>query len=136
MQKPGKMKTTPTAAVKFKTVNDYQSSLPANAKTIFKELRKIVNDAAPGAEEVISYNIPCLKLHGGLIWFAMWKEHFSLYPKSASMEKAIPELSEYDGAKGTIKFPVNQPIPTKLITKIIRFRIKENLEQQKVKAGK
>jgi uncharacterized protein YdhG (YjbR/CyaY superfamily) len=128
------MKATTTAAAKFKTVDEYQSSLPANTKNIFKQLRKIVNDAAPGAEETISYNIPCLKFHGGLIWFAMWKEHFSLYPKSARMATAIPELSAYDGAKGTIKFPLDQPIPAKLITKVIKFRIQENLEEKKLKA--
>ena len=127
------MKTTVTP--KFKTVDEYQSFLPANTKNIFKHLRKIVKDAAPGAEEVISYNIPGLKLHGGLISFAMWKEHYSLYPRSAKMEAAIKELANYEGAKGTIKFSLDQPIPSKLITRIIRFQVKENLERKKAKAA-
>ncbi len=121
---------------KFKTVNEYQSSLPATTKEIFRELRKIINAAAPGAEETISYGIPCLKYHGGLVWFAMWKTHYSLYPKSAKMEAAIKELSGYDGAKGTIKMPIDQPIPAALITRIVKFRIKENLEKEKEKAAK
>jgi len=124
-----------TATPKFKTVDEYQSFLPANTKNIFKQLRKIVKDAAPGAEEVISYNIPGLKLHGGLISFAMWKEHYSLYPRSAKMEAAIKELANYEGAKGTIKFSLDQPIPSKLITRIIRFQVKENLERKKAKAA-
>ena len=130
-QKPGKMKTTVTP--KFKTVDEYQSFLPADTKNIFKQLRKIVKDAAPGAEEVISYNIPGLKLHGGLISFAMWKEHYSLYPRSAKMEAAIKELEGYAGAKGTIKFPLDQPIPFDLIERIIMFRVKETLEKAAVK---
>lgn len=125
-----------SATAKFKTVNEYQSSLSENRKVVFRDLRKILNDAAPGAEETISYNIPCLKFHGGLIWFAMWKSHYSLYPKSAKMEAAIKELSRFEGAKGTIKFPIDQPLPEKLITRIIKFRIKENLEHEKEKAGK
>jgi uncharacterized protein YdhG (YjbR/CyaY superfamily) len=74
---------------KFKTVNQYEAALPPATKSLFKQLRKLVRDAAPEAQEIISYNIPCLNLNGGLIWFAMWKQHYSIYPKSVQMETAI-----------------------------------------------
>ena len=124
------MKATST---KFKTVDEYLSALPANTKGILKEVRKTIKQAAPQAEELISYNIPAFKLFGGLIWYAAWKEHISLYPRSSRMEAFIKELSEYEGSKGTIKFPIDKPIPFDLISKIAKFRVKENLEEAKVK---
>ena len=120
-------------SAKFKTVDEYLSALPANTKVILKEVRKTIKQAAPQAEELISYNIPSFKLHGGLIWYAAWKEHISVYPRSSRMEASIKELSEYEGAKGTIKFPIDKPIPFDLISKIVKFRMKENLEDGKAK---
>ena len=125
------MKATST---KFKTVDEYLSSLPANTKSILKELRKTIKQAAPQAEELISYNMPAFKLHGGLIWYAAWKEHISLYPRTSRMEAFIKELSEYEGSKGTIKFPIDRPMPFDLISKIVKFRVRENLEKTKAKA--
>jgi uncharacterized protein YdhG (YjbR/CyaY superfamily) len=122
--------------IKFKTVDEYLSTLPANTKSIFEELRKTIKEAAPQAEELISYNIPAFKLHGGLIWYAAWKEHISLYPRTSRMEAFIKELSEYEGSKGTIKFPIDRPIPFALISKIVKFRVQENLEKVKTKAKK
>jgi uncharacterized protein YdhG (YjbR/CyaY superfamily) len=120
-------------SAKFKTVDEYLSALPANTKVILKEVRKTIKQAAPQAEELISYNIPSFKLHGGLIWYAAWKEHISVYPRSSRMDASIKELSEYEGAKGTIKFPIDKPIPFDLISKIVKFRVKENLEDGKAK---
>jgi uncharacterized protein YdhG (YjbR/CyaY superfamily) len=124
------MKATST---KFKTVDEYLSALPENAKAILKEFRKTIKQAAPQAEELISYNMPAFTLYGGLIWYAAWKEHISLYPRTARMEASIKELSEYEGSKGTIKFAMDKPLPFSLITKIVKFRVKENLEKAKAK---
>jgi uncharacterized protein YdhG (YjbR/CyaY superfamily) len=121
------------ASSKFKTVDEYLSALPANTKSILKELRKTIKQAAPEAEELISYNMPAFKFHGGLIWYAAWKEHISLYPRTSRMEAFIKELSEYEGSKGTIKFPTNRPMPFGLISKIVKFRVRENLEKQRPK---
>ena len=121
---------------KFKTVDEYLSALPANTKSILKELRKTIKQAAPQAEELISYNIPSFKFHGGLIWYAAWKEHISLYPRTSRMEASIKELSEYEGSKGTIIFPIDRPMPFNLISKIVKFRVRENLEKAKTKAKK
>ena len=120
-------------SVKFKTVDEYISALPANTKSIFKEVRKTIKQAAPQAEEVISYNMPSFKLYGGLIGYAAWKEHISLYPRTSRMEASIKEIAEYEGGKGTIKFPIDGPIPFDLIRKIIKFRIKETFEKTKAK---
>jgi len=121
----------PSASMKFKTVDEYLSALPPNTKGILKEVRKTIKQAAPGAEELISYNIPAFKLNGGLIWYAAWKEHVSLYPRTSPMEASIKELAEYEGSKGTTKFPLDRPIPFNLITKIVKFRVKENIAKEK-----
>jgi uncharacterized protein YdhG (YjbR/CyaY superfamily) len=125
-----------TSTTKFKTVHEYISALPVKTKSILKEVRKTIKQAAPQAAELISYNIPTFKLHGGLIWYAAWKDHISLYPRTARMEASIKELSAYEGARGTIKFPIDQPIPFALITKIVKFRVKENMEKTKINAKK
>lgn len=116
---------------KFKTVDEYLSALPPDTKAILKKVRKTIKQAAPDAEELISYNIPAFKLNGGLIWYAAWKEHISLYPRTSRMEASIKELAEYEGSKGTTKLPIDKPIPFDLITKIVKFRVKENLQKEK-----
>lgn len=120
-------------ALKFKTVDEYIAALPATTKNMVKELRKTIKQLVPTAEEMISYNMPSFKWHGGLIWYAAWKEHISLYPGSSAMEASIPELAAYKGAKATIKFPAGKPLPLELVHKIIKFRMKENLEKAKKK---
>ena len=124
------------ARTKFKTVDEYFSSLPANTRSIMVELRKEIKKIVPEAEEVISYNIPAFKFHGLLIWYAAFKEHVSLFPKTTAIKAFEEELSKYMVSKGTIQFPVNKPIPFGLITKIVKFRVKENLEQEKMKLKK
>jgi uncharacterized protein YdhG (YjbR/CyaY superfamily) len=119
--------------IKFTTVDEYIATLPAASKNAVIELRKTIRAAAPKAEEVISYNIPAFKLHGMLIWFAGWKEHVSVYPRTALLQAAIKELSAYDGAKGTIKFPLDKPLPLALIKKVVKFRVQENLVRAKEK---
>ena len=96
-----------------------------------KELRKVIKQAAPKAEEKISYNIPSFQFHGALVFFAAWKEHVSVYPKSVLAEKAIPALAKYEGGKGTVKFPLDQPIPYDLVKKFVKFRLEENLRRAK-----
>jgi uncharacterized protein YdhG (YjbR/CyaY superfamily) len=80
----------------------------------------------PNAEDMISYNMPAFKLDGkGLIWYAAWKEHVSIYPRTRVMEEAIKELANYEGAKGTIKFPLDKPMPFAMIQKIVKLRMLE-----------
>jgi uncharacterized protein YdhG (YjbR/CyaY superfamily) len=119
---------------KFRTVDEYLASLEPETKRAVKELRKAIKGVVPKAEEVISYNIPALKQDGvGLIWYAGWKEHVSLYPGSSAMIAAIKGLAPYAGGKGTIKFPSDKPLPVGMIEKIVKFRVKENAEKVKAK---
>lgn len=111
---------------KFTSVNEYISELPTNSKSIAKELRSLIQQTAPKAEEVISYNIPLYKQNGMLISFAVWKDHIGMYPLTDTMETAIKELLPYKGAKHSLKFPLSEPLPMKLIAKAVKFRIKEN----------
>jgi uncharacterized protein YdhG (YjbR/CyaY superfamily) len=117
-----KVSTSP----KFKTVQEYIASLPPVAKAVVKELRQTIKQVAPTAEDMISYNMPAFKLDDkGLIWYAAWKEHVSIYPRTRVMEEAIKELANYEGAKGTIKFPLDKPMPFAMIQKIIKLRMLE-----------
>jgi len=127
------METT-SSRPKFKTVSEYMSAVPATTKSMLQTIRKAAKDAAPDAEEMISYNIPTLKLNGTyLIYFAGYKEHVSLYPIPKGNEAFQKEISPYLAGKGTIKFPVDKPLPLNLITKIVKVSIKENQERAKAK---
>lgn len=118
-------------ARKYNSVREYMDALPAPLKKMATTLRKTITDAAPDAEELISYNMPAYKWNGFLVSFAVWKEHIGLYPRTGAMEIAIKELSRYEGEKGTIRFPIDKPLPLPLIRRIVQFRIKENAGKKK-----
>ena len=108
---------------------------PAKVRAGLRELRSLIRKAAPGAEEVISYNMPGFKLHGMLAWYAAASSHFGLYPKANVIRVFTEKLKGYETSAGTIRFPFGKPLPKKLITEIIRFRVEENLAaRQKKKA--
>ena len=98
-------------------------------------MRSVIRRAVPAAEEVISYQIPAYKLHGRpVLFFAAWKEHYSLYPSNSRLVAAFKdELARYELSKGTIRFPLSEPVPVKLIERIAKFRAKEIVDGQKVK---
>ena len=125
-----------TSKMKFKTVDEYISAFPAHTQALMQELRKTIREVAPRAEEMISYNMPAFKLQGMLVWYASYKKHICFYPKAGAIEAFKKELSVYKGAKGSVQFPVDEPLPLKLIAKIVKYRVKENLEQAKEKAAK
>ena len=111
---------------KFKTVQEYIASVPAPAGQMLTGLRQAIIELVPDGEDIISYNIPCIKLNGkDLLWYAAWKEHISLYPRTKLMEKTIKELAQYAESKGTIKFPLNQPFPFNLLNKIVKTRVQK-----------
>ena len=109
------MKTT---GIKFKTVDEYLSAFPADAKKILQQVRKTIKQAAPGAEEVISYKMPAFKLNGMLVFFAGYENHVGFYPTPSGIEAFKKELSKYKSAKGSVQFPTDEPMPLDLITKI------------------
>ena len=105
------------AKTNFRSVDDYIASQPEATQTVLKRVRSIIRKALPAAEEVISYQIPAYKLRRqAVVYFAGWKQHYSLYPASAALVKAFKtELAPYELSKGTIRFPLGETVPAKLI---------------------
>ena len=105
------------------TVDDYIAGFPKNVREILRKIRKTIRAAAPDAEESISYRIPTYKLNGPLIYFAAFKKHIGLYPVTAPVKaKFKKELAGYKGGKGTVQFPLDEPIPYALIARIVKFK--------------
>lgn len=119
------------AKTDFKSVDGYIASQPAAVQDILERVRSTIRKALPAAEEVISYQIPAYKLHGStVLYFAGWKKHYSLYPAGQDLVAAFKdELAPYEvNNKGTIRFPLSQPIPVTLIERIAQFRANEVAE--------
>lgn len=120
-----------------KDIDAYISAQPQKVRGLLEKFRQTIKKAAPQAEEIISYQMPAFKYNGMLVYLAAWTNHIGFYPASPGMKVFEKELSAYERSKGTIKFPIDKPIPFGLITKIVKFRVKENSEKAKLKsAGK
>jgi len=119
--------------MKFTTVDEYIAAFPKETQKILKEIRATIKAAAPNAEEKISYQMPTFFLNGNLIHFAAYKNHIGLYPTPNGIESFKKELSKYKGAKGSVRLPIDEPMPLKLITRIVKFRVAENLKKAKAK---
>ncbi len=122
--------------IKFKSVDDYFNAFPEDIQHILKQIRKTVKDAAPQAEEVISYNMPAIKLNGILVYYAAYRDHIGLYPTASGIETFRNDFSEYKWSKGAVQFPIGKPIPLDLIAKIVRFRLDETTAKGKKKVQK
>ena len=114
----------------FKTVDEYLSALPKKARDILKALRQTIKQAAPEAEEMISYQMPAFKFHKMLVYYAAHKVHIGFYPASRTVREVFKdELATHATSKGTIRFPMDKPIPLSLVKKIVKHRVNENLEK-------
>ncbi|TMI89019.1 MAG: DUF1801 domain-containing protein [Bacteroidetes bacterium] len=120
----------------FRTVEEYFSAFPASTKKVLMKMRETIRQAAPQAEELISYNMPAFKLHGVLVYYAAYKSHIGFYPTASPMKAFKEELADYKTSKGAIQFPIEKAIPTNLVKKIVKFRINENLEKARLKGEK
>ncbi len=118
------------------SIDEYIAACPKNVQKMLKELRKTIKAAAPGAQEKISYQIPTFYLKGNLVHFGAFKDHISFFPTSSGIQAFKKELSIYKGAKGTVQFPLDKPLPLKLISKIVKFRVAENLKRAEMKSSK
>ena len=118
---------------KPKDIDEYISSYPIETQKLLEQIRTTIKRAAPQADEVISYAIPAFKWNGKLVWFAGYSKHIGFYPGASGIKTFKKELSIYKGAKGSVQFPLDKPLPLRLITKIVKFRVKENLLKAKVK---
>ncbi len=115
------------------SIDDYVALYPKAVQEMLQKLRATIKKAAPGAEEAIKYGMPTFVLKGNLVFFSAYKNHIGFYPRVQAFKK---ELSAYEGGKGTIHFPLGEPLPLALIGKMVRFRVQENRERAEVKAGK
>jgi len=119
------------ATTKFTSVDEFVATYPEDVQAILRQVRATIRRAVPEAVEAISYQIPAYKLHGAaVIYFAGWKRHYSLYPAPDDLVEAFKdELAPYEVGKGTIRFPLSEPVPVKLIGRIAKFRAKETAER-------
>ena len=127
------------AKTDFKSVNEYLASKPKDVQGILKQVRNTIRKAVPEADEGISYQIPVFKLDGvAVLYFAGWKKHYSLYPATGRLVAAFTDdLAQYKVSKGTIRFPLSEPVPVKLIERIAKFLSKEAARRARAKrAGK
>jgi uncharacterized protein YdhG (YjbR/CyaY superfamily) len=114
-------------------IDAYIAGFPKDVQEILEKIRKTIRAAAPDAEETINYQIPTFTLEGNLVHFAGFKRHIGFYPTPTGIERFKNELAAYEGAKGSVKFPLDQPIPYDLISRIVAFRVQENLEKAAAK---
>jgi uncharacterized protein YdhG (YjbR/CyaY superfamily) len=125
------MPTAPT------NIDSYIANQPAEIQPILQKVRETVHKAAPKAEEILSYGMPCFSLNGGnLVYFAPAKKHLGFYPTPSAIAAFQKELAKYDGAKGSVQFPWDKPIPYGLIGKMVKFRVKESNAKAEAKAKK
>jgi uncharacterized protein YdhG (YjbR/CyaY superfamily) len=121
---------------RFNSIDEYIADFPEEVQKTLGELRAVIKAAAPDAEERISYQIPTFTLKGNLVHFAAYKKHIGFYPTSSGIQAFKHELSVYEGAKGTVRFPIDKPLPLELISKIVKFRVAENLKNAEIKLSK
>jgi uncharacterized protein YdhG (YjbR/CyaY superfamily) len=122
------METKQTAA---NDVDAYIAGFPAEVQAVLQKVRETIRAAAPGAEETMAYQMPAFRLNGPLVYFGGFKEHIGFYPTPSGIEAFKEELARYKGAKGSVQFPLDRPIPYELIGRITAFRVQENLAKGK-----
>ncbi len=117
-------------------IDDYIAPFPKEVRVILRRIRATIRKAAPQAKEKISYQIPTFTLEGNLVHFAAFAKHIGFFPTSTGISRFRRELSRYKGGRGSVQFPLDQPIPYQLITRIVRFRVKENLARARARTGR
>jgi len=120
--------------INFHSIDGYISGFPEDVQRKLQELRAAIKAAAPGAAEKISYQIPAFTFNGNLVYFAAYKKHIGFYPTSSGVRAFKRELSAYEVSKGTVRFPLDKPLPLKLIGRIVKFRVAENLKNAALKS--
>jgi|SRR5664280_666033 len=116
--------------IRFIDIDSYIASFPEKTQKLLQEVRETIRKAAPEAEQTINYGIPTFKFRGNLVHFAGFKNHIGFYPTASGIEAFKKELSVYEGAKGSVRFPLDKPIPFELIERIVKFRVKESLSKK------
>lgn len=117
----------------FSTIDEYIAGFPEEIQKKLREMRQVIKEAAPDAQEKISYQVPTYFLHGNLVHFAGYKKHIGFYPAPSGLAAFQDEISKYPNSKGAVQFPLDQPLPIDLVKKIVVFRVRENMERQPAK---
>jgi uncharacterized protein YdhG (YjbR/CyaY superfamily) len=120
----------------FDSIDEYIRGFPTEVQRILNRLREVIRKAAPDAEEKISYRMPTFFLHGNLVHFAAYRSHIGFYPTSSGIEAFKQELAAYKWAKGSVQFPIDEPLPYELVSRIVRFRVAETTKLAEVKLKK
>jgi uncharacterized protein YdhG (YjbR/CyaY superfamily) len=127
------METSPAAP---RDIDEYIAGFPEDVREILEKLRMTIREAAPDAEEAIKYRMPTFTLNGNLVHFAAFKNHIGFYPAPRGIEEFKDELSVYKGAKGSVQFPLDRPVPFELISRIVKFRVRNQLERPRSPKGR
>lgn len=120
----------------FTSIDEYIATFPEDIQKILQQMRATIHAAAPDAKEKISYQMPTFDLKGNLVHFAAFKNHIGFYPTPSGTEAFKAELARYQAGKGSIQFPLDEPMPLELITRIVKLRVAENLKKAEMKASK
>ncbi|MEK0314718.1 iron chaperone [Cohnella sp. 56] len=120
----------------YASTDDYIATFPPEIQSLLQAVRNTIRQAAPEAKEKISYQIPTLELHGNLVHFAAFKQHIGFYPGADGIAVFKDELSAYKGAKGSVQFPIDEPLPHALIARITAYRAAQNKARAEAKRGK
>ncbi len=123
----------PTNQASPQTIDEYIAGFPKDVQEILQRIRQTIREAAPEAQEKISYKMPTFTLKGNLVYFAAFKNHIGFYPIPSGIEEFKEELSAYEQGRGSVQFPLDKPIPYDLISRIVKFRVKENLAKAEAK---
>ena len=122
--------------LRFSTIDEYIATFPPEIQLLLQQVRSTIHATAPKATEKISYQMPTFYLKGNLIHFAAFKHHIGLYPAPSGIRAFAEELSVYVGATGSVQLPLDRPLPLELITRMVKFRVAENLAKAEAQAGK
>jgi uncharacterized protein YdhG (YjbR/CyaY superfamily) len=121
---------------KARNIDEYITAFPEDIRELLEQMRMTIQKAAPKTVEVISYGMPAFKQHSVLVYFAAYKGHIGFYPTGSGIEAFKKELSAYKSSKGAVQFPLDKPLPVRLITQMVKFRVKDDEERAKEKAKK
>ena len=119
----------------FTSIDAYIATFPAEVQRKLQEIRAVIKSAAPDATEKISYQMPTFFLKGNLVYFAAFKNHIGFYPEPRGIDEFKDELAVYASGKGSVRFPLDEPLPLELISRIVKFRVAENLKKAELKSG-
>ena len=120
--------------IKYEDIDTYISVFPEETRILLEQIRTTIREAAPDAKEKISYGMPAFAMNGILVYFAAFKNHIGFFPTSSGIKAFKEELSVFEGGKGSVRFPFDKPIPFDLVSRIVKFRVKENLKKAEQKS--